>query len=64
MQKHTDHDLLDTVLTLRGHQITLRQAVAEGIIHGRFDGKDGEARIARIDAARIIERPDVWKSAG
>ena len=54
--KHTPHsNLLDTVLTLRGHQITLRQALAEGIIRGCFDCDSGRAEVQGVDPRWVVE---------
>ena len=54
-----NEEILDTVLTLRGHQITLRQAIAEGIVKGRFEpGKDG-VEIQGLDADWFIEKNTV-----
>jgi len=51
--RHTD--LLDTVLTLRGHQITLRQALAEGIIKGLFDRGNGRAEVHQVDPRWLVD---------
>lgn len=63
MNSDSNADMLDTVLTLRGHQITLRQAMAEGLVRGYFDPKTGQARIYQFDAKRSMGRPDTPKSA-
>jgi hypothetical protein len=50
-------DLLDTVLTLRGHQITLRQALAEGLVKG-LEGRDHDrTELAPMDP-RWLLAPD------
>jgi hypothetical protein len=56
MQSVDNSDLLDTVLTLRGHQITLRQAIADGIIKGYFDPVTGKTEIVKVDSNWILEQ--------
>ena len=63
MDRHPDNDLLHTVLTLRGHQISLRQAIAEGIIKGYFDPKTGRAEVFRLEADWFIDDPDARRTA-
>ena len=57
MSKQPKHEILDTVLTLRGHQITLRQAIAEGIVKGRFDPETGIAEIRGVNQDWFIDQP-------
>ena len=61
METSRDNRFMDTVLTLRGHQVTLRQAIAEGIIKGYFDPVTGKAEVNQINAEWFIEgqkKPD------
>ncbi len=44
---------LDSVLTLRGHQITLRRAIAEGIIKDYFYPGNGEKRMAETGSPSV-----------
>jgi hypothetical protein len=63
MNESTNREILDTVLTLRGHQITLRQAIAEGIVKGRFDPETGIAEVQGVDARWFIDGPPERKRA-
>ena len=49
METNHAHNILDSVLTLRGHQVTLRQAVAEGIIKCYFDPETGKTEVVEDD---------------
>jgi hypothetical protein len=60
---HPDSDLLDTVLTLRGHQISLRQAIAEGIIKGYFDPQTSRVEVFQVDSDWFVERQKERRSA-
>ena len=59
----SDKEILDTVLTLRGHKITLRQAIAEGIVKGRFDPGSGAAEVQDVDPDWFVEKPRRRKPA-
>jgi len=63
MSHTANKEILDTVLTLRGHQITLRQAIAEGIVKGRFDPSTGTAEVQGVDPNWFIDQPLPRKSA-
>lgn len=58
MESTRNNRFMDTVLTLRGHQITLRQAMAEGIIKGYFDPETGRAEISQVNASWLIDGQD------
>jgi hypothetical protein len=63
MNATANKELLDAVLTLRGHQITLRQAIAEGIVKGRFDPARGTAEVQGVDPKWFIDKPPERKRA-
>ncbi len=47
---------LDSVLTLRGHQITLRQAIAEGIIRDYFYPGNGGERMTETRTPSVGDK--------
>jgi hypothetical protein len=58
MTNKQNKDFLDTVLTLRGHQITLRQAIAEGVIKGNLSFQSQQLDIEQIDSRWFLDDAD------
>ena len=50
------HDPMDEILTLRGHRITLRQALAEGILSPRKVGSVRAARPTQMNGKYVYDR--------